>query len=101
MLELCRPFVVERDRRPTIREHAQKESTGIDHRLNRKHHAFFEPQFRIPRAIVLDRRRLVKPASNPMPHEIAHDRKPAPLGKRLNLRTDIAQMRTRPHLRNP
>ena len=83
---------------PAIAELADFTPPGVDHRLDGKDHAGFQPLTGARFAVVQDLRLFVKSPSDAMPAEFANDRKTQALSVALDGIADVAQRRSGAHL---
>src|SRR5437764_6245917 len=85
--------------RPAVIPHTHQRAAGVDHRLDRQHHALLELRPAARLTVVGDLRLLVHVAPDPVPNQAADDRKPVELYATLDRRRDVAEVVSGPDLR--
>ena len=98
VLPLRRQRAVFRDDGPAVAHLADLAPAGVDHRLDREHHARHQLVERAGAAVVQHLRLLVELAADAVAAELAHDRKAVALGEGLDRVADVAEAHARPDL---
>src|SRR5579872_568265 len=89
MLEMRRKPSVGGDHRPLVRLRANLPRTGVDHRLDREHHAGFEDGSIACATVIRHRRVFVQVRADTVAHERADDRKTFRLDIALHRVADV------------
>src|SRR5438034_79149 len=92
VLPLRGQAVIRSDDGPTVGEAAYARATGVDHRLDREHHARLQLEPGARTAVMQHLRFLVELSPDTVPAELAHDREAVALRVALDRRSDIAQV---------
>ena len=91
MFKLCRQAFVTGHSGPAIGENFGFIASGVNHWLNGKNHAGFEPHTLASLTIMQNGWRTVKCLAKPMSGKITHHGKPLAFGKRLNGMANITK----------